>query len=171
MINSGNDIEFLYKYIISEYRAGRLAKNDSFDLLRANHIPLKNALGQITMSKLFLCEQQGYFTTKPLKAITVHEECERLAMDLCYHSLSDTHYEDIQYHEELTADEIEELIDEPDHYFVNYEEILRGFYRDGLISDELLQDYELDYISYGNYDSSTCSFEFPSEPLEDNSII
>ena len=169
MINSGNDIEALYTFIISEYRAGRLAKNDSFDLLRANHIPLKNALGQITMSQLFICEQQGYFTTKLLKAITVHEECERLAMDLCYHSLSDIHYEDIQYHEELTADEIEELIDEPDHYFVNYEEILRGFYRDGLISDELLQDYGLGYLSIGSsneYDY-TYDLEFPTEAVGD----
>lgn len=171
MITSENDIETIYKYIISEYRAGHLAKNESFDLLRANHIPLKNALGQITMSQLFICEQQGYFTTKLLKEITVHEECVRLAMDIEIKSLRDIHYEDIQYAEELTADEIEELIDEPNHYFVNYEEILRGFYRDGLIPDELLQDYELDYISYGNYDSSTYSFEFPSEPLEDRKTI
>ena len=171
MIYSGNDIEALYTFIISEYRAGRLAKNDSFDLLRANHTPLKNALGQITMSQLFICEQQGYFTTKLLKAITVHEECERLAMDLCYHSLSDIHYEDIQYHEKLTADDIEELLDDPEHYFNNYEEILRGFYRDGLLSDELLQEYNLEYLSYGSYDTASYSFEFPSEQVENRASL
>ena len=72
IINSGKDITSIYKYIIAEYKAGRLTKNDSFGLLRANHVPLKNALGQITMNKLFTCEQekQGYFTTKLLMAVS-----------------------------------------------------------------------------------------------------
>lgn len=171
MINSGNDIASIYTYIISEYRSGRLAKNDSFDLLRANHIPLKNALGQITMNQLFICEQQEYFTTKLLMGITVHVECIRLAMDLCYHSLRDIHYDDFNYDEELTQDDVEELLDDPDHYFVNYEELLRNFYRDGLLSDELLQKYNLEYLSYGSYDTTFYSFEFPAEQVENRTAL
>ena len=173
MINSGNDITSIYKYIITEYKAGRLAKNDSFDLLRANHVPLKNALGQITMNQLFICERekQRYFTTKLLMGITVHEECTRLAMDLCYRSLSDIHYDDFYYDEELTRDEVEELLDDPNHYFVNYEELLRSFYRDGLLSDALLQEYNLEYLSYGSYDTASYSFEFPSEQVENRASL
>lgn len=173
MITSGNDITSIYKYIITEYKAGRLTKNDSFDLLRANHVPLKNALGQITMNQLFICEQekQGYFTTTLLMGITVHEECTRLAMDLCYQSLSDIHYDDFYYDEELTQDEVEELLDDPDHYFVNYEELLRSFYRDGLLSDALLQEYNLEYLSYGSYDTTSYSFEFPSEQVENRASL
>lgn len=165
MITSGNDITSIYKYIITEYKAGRLEKNDSFDLLRANHVPLKNALGQITMNELFTCEQekQGYFTTKLLMEITVHEECRNLAKDLCYRPLNEIHYDDLRYYEELTQDEVEELLDDPDHYFINYEELLRNFYRAGLLSDALLQEYNLEYLSYGSYDTTSYSFEFPSE--------
>ena len=165
IINSGKDITSIYKYIIAEYKAGRLTKNDSFGLLRANHVPLKNALGQITMNKLFTCEQekQGYFTTKLLMEITVHEECRSLAMDLCYRPLNEIHYDDLRYYEELTQDEVEELLDDPDHYFINYEELLRNFYRAGLLSDALLQEYNLEYLSYGSYDTTSYSFEFPSE--------
>lgn len=165
IINSGKDITSIYKYIIAEYKAGRLTKNDSFGLLRANHVPLKNALGQITMNKLFTCEQekQGYFTTKLLMEITVHEECRSLAMDLCYQPLNEIHYDDLRYYEELTQDEVEELLDDPDHYFINYEELLRNFYRAGLLSDALLQEYNLEYLSYGGYDTASYSFEFPSE--------
>lgn len=165
IINSGKDITSIYKYIIAEYKAGRLTKNDSFGLLRANHVPLNNALGQITMNKLFTCEQekQGYFTTKLLMEITVHEECRSLAMDLCYQPLNEIHYDDLRYYEELTQDEVEELLDDPDHYFINYEELLRNFYRAGLLSDALLQEYNLEYLSYGGYDTASYSFEFPSE--------
>lgn len=173
IINSGKDITSIYKYIIAEYKAGRLTKNDSFGLLRANHVPLKNALGQITMNELFTCEQekQGYFTTKLLMEITVHEECRNLAKDLCYRPLNEIHYDDLRYYEELTQDEVEELLDEPDHYFVNYEELLRSFYRDGLLSDALLQEYNLEYLSYGGYDTASYSFEFPSEQVENRASL
>lgn len=173
IITSEKDITSIYKYIIAEYKAGRLTKNDSFGLLRANHVPLKNALGQITMNELFTCEQekQGYFTTKLLMEITVHEECRNLAKDLCYRPLNEIHYDDLRYYEELTQDEVEELLDEPDHYFVNYEELLRSFYRDGLLSDALLQEYNLEYLSYGGYDTASYSFEFPSEQVENRASL
>lgn len=167
IINDTDDIVSIYQYIITEYHAGRLAQNDSFDILRANHIPLKNALGQVTKNSLFICKQQGYFTTKLLMGITVNEECARLAKDLWYKSLSEIHYDDFYYDEQLTEDEVEELLDDPDHYFVNYEEILRGFYRDGLLSDELLQDYDLDYISIGSSNDYDFDYEFPGESVKD----
>lgn len=163
-ICSDDDIS-IYNYLIREYHCGRLHKNDSFDMLSANRIPLKNQLDNITRDSLFVCDRSGYFTTKMIMGITVHDECRGLAKDVSIKLLSNIHYEDIQYNEELTEDDIEALIDEPDNYFVNYEEILRGFYRDGLISDDLLQKYDLDYISYGSYDAKNCSFDFPSEPV------
>lgn len=71
----------------------------------------------------------------------------------------------------MTQDEVEELLDEPDHYFVNYEELLRSFYRDGLLSDALLQEYNLEYLSYGGYDTASYSFEFPSEQVENRASL
>lgn len=165
MIRSESDIFTIYSFLLSEYRSGKLLKNDSFKILSANKIPLKNQCNKITHDSLFVCDQFGYFTSEMIMSITVHDECRGLAKDIGIKALSDIHYEDIQYFEKLTADDIEELLDEPDHYFVNYEEILRGFYRDGLLPDELLRAYDLDYLSYGSYDTTYYSFEFPAEQV------
>ena len=143
--------------------------NEKVMILSAYRIPLKNQSNEITVGNLFVCDKSGYFTAELIMGITVHDECRGLAKDIEIKALSDIHYEDIQYDEELTADDIEELIDDPEHYFNNYEEILRGFYRDGLLSDELLQDYGLGYLSIGSsneYDY-TYDLEFPTEAVGD----
>ncbi|WP_024858701.1 sacsin N-terminal ATP-binding-like domain-containing protein [Ruminococcus albus] len=167
MLGNQTDISSIYNFLIKEYRSGKLLKNDSFKILSAYRIPLKNQCGEITRENLFVCDKSGYFNTDMVKSITVHDECRGLAKDIETKSLSDIHYEDFYYDDELTADEVEELLDEPNHYFVYYEELLRGFYRDGLLSDELLQEYGLDYLSIGStneydYDSD---YEFPSEAV------
>lgn len=171
----GDDINItsIYRFLIAEYQSGRLLKNKSFDILSANNkrIPLKNQCNEITCDSLFVCDQSGYFTTDMIMGITVHDECRGLAKDIGVEPLSSIHYEDIQYCEELTENDIEALLDEPDHYFVNYEEILRGFYRDGLLSDELLQNYDLDYLFYGSYDISSYSLDFPSEQVGNREVL
>lgn len=165
-IYSNEDSTSLYKFLISEYRSGKLQKNESFDILSANRIPLKNQRDEITRSNLFICEESGYFNTKMIMRITVHDECRELAKAIRIKELKNIHYEDIDYNEELTADDIEMLIDEPDHYFVNYAEILGAFYRDGLLSDELLQEYSLDYFAYDSYDVDN-DYEFPTQTVDD----
>ena len=43
--------------------------------------------------------------------------------------------------------------------------ILRGFYKDGQLSDELLSEYELDYLALGRSNDFGDSYEFPSDPV------
>lgn len=170
-ILSDNDFSAIYNFLISEYHNGNLLKHDSFTLLSAYKIPLKNQSGEITDNDLFVSDKKGYFVTEMILEITVHDECWGLAKDIGIKPLSEIHYEDIQYNEKLTADDVESLIDEPYHYFTNYEEILRGFYRDGLLPDELLHEYDLDYISYGSYDIETYSYDFPSNPVGNRAAL
>jgi hypothetical protein len=63
----------------------------------------------------------------------------------------------------LTGDDIENLSDE---YFKNSEEILRGFYRDGFLSDELLKEYKLTYLAVSQYpNDQEKDYEFPNEQV------
>lgn len=167
-----DDIGMIYRYLLSEYKSGMLQSNGSFAALNAvsEIIPLKNELGEIRYcDELFLCDQPiGYFPTKMIRQMIVHPECEGFADYMHCRELSHIHYEDISCDEKLTADDVETLLDD---YFDNSEELLRGFYRDGLLSDELLCEYDLEYLAYRRVDVFDDSYEFPGEMVGDiNSI-
>ena len=73
-------------------------------------IPLKNELGEIKDTELFLCNQpKGYFAVEMLQRITVHKECARFAEFIKCRNLSDIYYEDVDYYEQLTADAVKIL--------------------------------------------------------------
>lgn len=170
-IISGSDIGVIYRYLISEYKSGALEKNMSIGVLFAlrEEIPLKNQLDEIVDTDLFLCDQpEGYFPVRMIQQITVHEECAGFAQFIKCDNLSGIHYENIDYRETLTADDVETLMDE---YFVNSEEILRGFYRDGYLSDELLNNYELDYLAIGRNIEYGEVYDFPENPAGDRALL
>ncbi len=163
----GNDVEKIYQYLITEFKSGALQRNDSFATLYAlsEAIPLKNDMGEIVDTQLFLCDQpSGYFPVEMIRRLIVHKECEAFARFMRCGDLSGIHYDDVCYYEVLSADDVETILDD---YFVNSEEILRGFYRDGLLPDELLSDYELEYLSIGRPNDYGESFQFPSAPVKD----
>lgn len=167
-IIQGDDIEKIYSLLISEFRSGALRRNESFATLYAvaESIPLKNELGEIVDTSLFLCDQpEGYFPVEMIQRLIVHSECAAFAKYLRCSDLRDIHYEDVDYYDVLTADDVETLVDD---YFVNSEEILRGFYRDGLLPEELLNEYDLEYLALGRTsDYEDESYEFPYDPVGD----
>jgi hypothetical protein len=157
--------------LISEFQSGALQRNDSFATLYAvsETIPLKNELGEIVDTNLFLCDQpSGYFPVKMLQRLIVHRECAAFAKYMRCSDLGGIHYDDIDYFETLTADDVEALLDD---YFVNSEEILRRFYRDGLLPDELLSEYELEYLAIGRTNDYGESYQFPSAPVRDRNSL
>lgn len=163
----GSDVRAIYSYLISEYDNGALQKNDCRGVLLElrDFIPLKNELGEIVDTELFLCDQPvGYFAVDMLQRITVHRECYGLAKFIDCRDLSDIHYDDVDYYEELTADDVEALQDD---YFKHSEEILRGFYRAGYLSDALLAEYGLEYLGMGRPDESYTEYAFPEKPVRD----
>lgn len=163
----GSNLESIYNFLITEFRSGALQKNDCLGILLEMReiIPLKNELGEITDAELFLSNQPtGYFAVEMLQRITVHKECAGFAEYIKCRSLSDVYYEDVDYCEQLTADDIESLQDD---YFVHSEEILRGFYRDEFLSEELLAEYGLEYLGMGGINDTYSEFSFPEEPVRD----
>ena len=167
----GSDIQIIYHYLLSEFASGVLQKNECLGILLElkELIPLKNELGEIKDTELFLSNQPvGYFAVEMLQRITVHEECAQFAEYIKCRNLSDIYYEDVDYYEQLTADDIEALQDD---YFVHSEEILRGFYRDEYLSDELLSQYDLKYLGMGKSTEYLSQYEFPEKPVRDRAQL
>lgn len=167
----GNDVTRIYKFLITEFAIGALQKNDCLGILLESKdvIPVKDELGEIKDTELFLCNQpSGYFAVEMLQSITVHKECTGFAEYIKCRNLSDIYYEDVDYYEQLTADDIEALQDD---YFAHSEEILRGFYRDGYLSDELLAQYDLEFIGMGRANDSYTEFTFPEKPVRDKAQL
>ena len=109
---------------------------------------------------MFLCDQpSGYFPTQMIQKMIVHKECADFAKYLRFEDLENIHYEDIDYSGNLIDDDVETLMDD---YFINSDEILQGFYRDNLLSDELLTEYDLDYLALGRVDDDNEIYDFPS---------
>ncbi len=163
-ILQGNNKHEIYTYLLNEFRCGELQRHSSFDTLyaRADLVPLKNEMGEIVRTKLYLCnEDVGYFTVKVIKQLIVHSECKAFAQFLHCTSLKDIHYDNISYFETLTAEDVEQLSDD---YFTNSEEILRGFYRANLLPDELMRENGLEYITVSpNLDSQF--YQFPEDKV------
>ena len=161
----GNDVGMIYSFLLREYQQGNLSRNNSLgELLKVKDtLPLKNQLGEITDRELFLCDQPvDYFPVPVIQQITLHAECMGFAQFLKCRNLSAVHYEDFNYHQQLTEDDIECLQDD---YFANSEEILRGFYRDNQLPEELLQKSGIEYLTMARGSDSQREYQFPENPV------
>ena len=160
----GTNIVATYNYLLSEYFKDSFTKYQSKEILKGMRdiIPLKNQLGEIVDNELFICtEVSGYFQSNIILAVSVHDECKGLAEYLGCSSLESIHYQDLHHIESLTGDDIDDLSAD---YFVNGEEILRSFYRDGKLSEDLIGKYGLGYIAL-QYSQEDDDLEFPEKPV------
>lgn len=170
-IINGDDMEEICYYLLREYNSGRLLRNRSFEVLYAasKPIPLINELGEVVDTTLFLCDQPaGYFPVEMIQRLIVHKDCEKFAKELRLRELCDIYYQDVDYYEPLTADDVEILMDD---YFKHSDEILREFYMAGYLPDELITEYGLEYLDYGRDDDNSASYQFPSETVGDRSAL
>lgn len=159
------ETSYVYRYLLNEFLNNGLEKNKSIRILLADlseSIPIKNQLGEIVMlNQIYVCDKpRGYFQSKMLQKITSHAECADFARFLKRGDLNGIHYENLIYREVLTADDVEAF---KDNYFLNADEILRCFYRDGFLSDEMLSEYELDYIGVSRVTDYGDEYEFPED--------
>lgn len=161
------DKERAYEYILKEFKSGAICKNSAIDILSFHQpLPLKNGTGDIVRRELFINKMDmGYFSGNIVLSVSVHDECKNLAIAMKdYSRLKELRYENIPtcYRAKLDADDIEDF---SDSYFYNGSEILKGFMADGLISEELIQEYGLGYIE-PEIDSDL--YDFPSERANNN---
>ena len=161
----GNNTEEIYHYLLSQFASGAFQKYRSQEILLGmkDMIPLRNQLGKIVDTGLFICEEvTGFFQSPIILSMSVHDECKRLAEYLKCTSLSNIHYQDITSDADLTADDIEDFNTD---YFANGEEILRNYYRDGKLSDDLVAEYGLEYIAMQTSQDDEY-LEFPDDPIK-----
>lgn len=164
------DMESIYEFLMQEFKAGMLQSNDSLGTLLKyrSSLPKKNELGEVVDMELFVSNKpMGYFNVDLIQRITVHQECKGFAKYIQCEELSSIHYEDLDYYEQLTADDVETL---QEGYFQNSEEILRKFYQDGYLSEELLDKYELNYLMTERVQDDD-RYVFPSESVSDYSLL
>ena len=176
------DLADIYSFILSEYQSGRLDRYDAFWTLRgADKLPLKNGLDEIVNimdSPLFMCNCADYFPVHMIQRVIINDECKSFAERIGkFHDLSEIHPEDFHYQEKLTADDVEMLMapseyNDKEPYFKNWQEILRYFYRSELLSDELIEIYDLGFVRYFRIDGKeTANYEFPSDPAGDRNAL
>lgn len=171
---SGN-LEDAYYFLMGEFKSGALEEHDSSWIIRgADTLPLKNGLGLVVnaaATPLFFCDLgNDYFQTEMIQCVVINDECAAFASRFMrLRNLSEIHYEDLHYHKMLTEDDVETLLDD---YFENFAEILRRFYNDSLLSDELVIEYNLGgIVHYGSQKENSEEYEFPSETVGDREAL
>ena len=160
----GNNTAEIYRYLLTQFASGAFQKYRSQEILLGmkDMVPLKNQLGEIVDTGLFVCEEvTGFFQSPIILSMSVHDECKKFAEYLKCASLSTIHYQDIVGDADLTADDIEDFNTD---YFANREEILRNYYRDGRLSDDLVAEYGLEYIAMQSSQDDEY-LEFPDDPV------
>lgn len=141
------DISALYDFLLSEFIENYDKFKDCRNYLIANKnaIPMKNQLDRLQKGSIYTSkEDPGYFEGDLLRSHIVHKECDALARFMACSDISYVHYEDLHVSKQLSADDIESLLDDGISY--GYEILLRCL-KDGFISDELMQQYHLEVFS------------------------
>lgn len=171
-----------YEYLSEEFGKGNLHKNKSYNTLiklcGENLVPLKNEYGEIINANyLFVGRGPDYYDgVVMIQKLTVHPECVGL-FDFLFqmetgreaHNLRNIYFaafKKINYDEPLTEDDVEALLEETEPgicYFKNYKEILHGFYEQNLLSEELMEDYNIS-IYNGGFDKAK-AYPFPIHPV------
>ena len=171
---AGGSGETLYRYILDEFASGRIQEYDALGTLLVNkdRIPMRTKSGDIRImrystDKIFIDDIGVANDSELLRKMCAAQEAESLARALRWESVRWINYEDIpaRFVSSLSADDIEAFLDDNLYHGT---EILRAFIADGYVSDELIEDYELQYlIEYRMTDADEAEYEFPNEPVAD----
>lgn len=165
------DNEYTYRYLLREFKNGNLIKYDIQAILKGmrEKIALRNESGDIVSPLFWSSQPAGYFATDLIRQVSAHKECVELARYIGCGELSDVRYEDITWDEQLIDDDMESLLDD---YLKYGHEIIMSFYRAGLVSEEMLERYELGYLALGREDNSNdYEHAFPGKAVANYTIL
>ena len=161
----------VYYYLLQEFNSGNISRNKCKGILldHRKNIPLKNQMGELVKFNLFTSSKNGnWFNSKMIKTMLAHDECKALADYMDSKSVKLLNFDDIVYYSDLTNDDIEELQSDDFNYG---DEILRYFYDDGKITDELIEKYALGYLFYSKPSENDEAYGFPEDPVKDRRRI
>lgn len=158
-------MENLYAYLMDEFTQNRRMLVACVDLLISNsdQIPLKNENGLLRQGRIYVSDQPAeYFWGDILPNHIAHKECDAFARFIQCKNIKDVHYEDLDILEPLNAGDIESF-QAPDDFSYGFE-ILENCKRKGLISQELIDKYELGGLTRISVDYDE---EMLNQPIKD----
>ena len=163
-VSKFNDIE-LYNYIIGEFQNNHsmfLSCEDTIvSEFQKKRLPFKLENGKIRRGKFFTSKMEPhYFNGSIVSSLLVDKECNPLLKLIDLTNIENSNYDDFRIENNLESEDIEDFQDINFKYGV---EILKGCVNDDLISDELMEIYNLRGLDNTEIDED---YDFPNQPLK-----
>lgn len=127
-------------------------------------IPFPMADGSYKLGNKFLNSREQWYAGPLIQSLVIDSKYNELARFLGMGEIEHIHYDEIDLEiDDIIDDDIEDL--ECD--FINFYEIIRNLIDDGLISDEQIEKYHLEFGVGGEDDDEDPYEEFPEKPVKD----
>jgi hypothetical protein len=154
------------EWLLNEYNNNRpMMDSCRYDLIgriKYNQIPFRCCDGQYYSNSMFVNRGLQKHFGKLANRLTIAPEYNEFAGYLGCASVLNIHYDDIAHDVgELTPEDVEDLLHGG---FEHKYEIIRGFYNDGKILDDLIIQYDLEWLDTG--DTETYDDEFPKHKVK-----
>lgn len=140
-------------YVLNEFTNNRSSFQGCRYTLKGmiNEIPMEMLSGNYRTRNKFVNEKGSIFSGKAIKELIVTDKFRPLAEYLGCTDVLGIHYDNIDLNlEKLSDEDIEDFQRE----FTSYVEILGGFIKDGIITDEQITEFNLEYLTTGYYDNN-----------------
>lgn len=168
MIKSKRRTSEIAEYLLNEFNRNFKNISKSQHSLKGlvKEIPMLMENGSYKRGNKFLNDKDLFFGGKEIVLpLIVSEKYEKFAAFLELDGVSMIHYDDIDLQlSEVSDDDLEDI----QEYFENYVEIIVGLLEDGLISDEQIEKYNLQYYlsTVGESDYYDDDEDFPGRRVQ-----
>ncbi len=136
------------KFLLREFKLNKQNLDKCKYTLKGllNEIPMEMANGSFEKGNKFINGQGLILNGEMVQNLYVSEKYTELAKYLGCTDVLKIHYSDIDVSmDEISDEEIQDIQDN----FDNYIDILSGLINDGIISDEQIEKFDLQYLAYG----------------------
>ena len=152
-------------YVLGEYRNNRVAFSKCKPLLLGllPNIPFQMSNGVYKDGNKYLNTREQWYAGELIQTMVVDSKYIELAKFLGCSEVEKIHFDDIDYYiEDVLDDDIEDLQCD----FANFYEIITNLINEGLISDEQIAKYHLEFGLGSNDGADEPYEEFPERPVQ-----
>lgn len=168
--NNQRSLRQIASFVLSEFRNNRSA----FSKCRPTILGLKPKIpflmvnGAYKTGNKFLNSRDQWYAGDLIQSLVIDERFKELARYLEYTEVETMHYDDIDFEiDDIFDDDIEDLQCD----FVNFFEIIKNLIDEGLISDEQITKYHLEFGVGGSDDDDDPYEEFPEKRVQNISRL